>query len=382
MRILILHSRFLSGSASGENRVVEDEIRLLEEAGHSVTHWDPAPQAADLLQQLRTGVDAVWSRRATKITRDLIRRTAAEVVHCHNLFPRLSPAVLRATVAEGAPVVVTLHSYRMLCLPATFVRNGRICEDCVGRFPWPGVIHRCYRNSLAGSMALATSLSTHRLIGSFQRVSLYLAVSDFVKQKHLQAGWSPHRIRVKPNFAWPCDRREGPGQYFLYLGRLAPEKGVATLLRIWGRVPARLVVVGDGPLAEELKKRAPTNVEFVGSIPFSQVPGFLRGARALLLPSLSYEGQPRAILEAYAAGVPVLASRLGGIPEVVEHEVSGLLLPPDHPASWAEAASRLMTDEESERLGGGAWRLWSSRYRPDHGLAGLESAYREALKVR
>ena len=378
MRILILHSRYLSGAVSGENRVVDDEARLLIEGGHQVDVWDPAPASAHGLGLMTTAVRAIWSTDATARVRGLIRRSEAEIVHCHNLFPQLSPAVLRAAGDERAAVVMTLHNYRLLCLPATFIRDGRVCEDCLGRKPWPGVVHACYRDSTLGSAALASSLSLHTAFNTFDRVTKYLAVSEFVRGKYVEAGWPDDRIEVKSNFAWKSPRREGPGRYFLYLGRLSPEKGIATLLSAWRRSSARLLVVGDGPVAEALKAHAPPNVEFRPTVSPAEVPALIREARALVLPSVCYEAQPRVILEAYAAAVPVLASNLGALPEAVGHD-SGLLVPPGDPGSWADAVERLLDDRESERLGEGAWRRWRDRYSPERGLQNLEDAYRRAV---
>jgi glycosyltransferase involved in cell wall biosynthesis len=378
VRILILHSRYLSGAVSGENRVVDDEARLLIEGGHQVDVWDPAPVNAHGLRLMGAAARAIWSTDATARVRGLIRRSKAEIVHCHNLFPLLSPAVLRAASGEGAAVVMTLHNYRLLCLPATFIRDGRVCEDCLGRTPWPGVVHACYRDSTLGSAALATSLSLHNAFHTFDRVTKYLAVSDFVRRKYVEAGWPDDRIEVKSNFAWKSPRREGPGRYFLYLGRLSPEKGVATLLSAWRRSSARLLVVGDGPAAGALKADPPPNVEFRPTVLPAEVPALIREARALLLPSVCYEAQPRVILEAFAAGVPVLASDLGALPEAVPPD-SGLLAPPGDADAWSDAVERLLDDPESERLGQGAWRRWRDRYSPERALQNLEDAYRRAV---
>ena len=206
MRVLILHSRYLSGTTSGENRVVDDEARLLTEAGHQVDVWDPVPSDTSGPRLVGTAARAIWSKEAMDHVRGLIRRLDAEIVHCHNLFPILSPAVLRAAHSEGAAVVMTLHNYRLLCLPATFVRDGRVCEDCLGREPWPGVVHACYRASRLGSATLATSLTLHKTIRTFEQVTTFLAVSRFVRDKHIEGGWPGDRINVKPNFAWPSTR--------------------------------------------------------------------------------------------------------------------------------------------------------------------------------
>jgi glycosyltransferase involved in cell wall biosynthesis len=363
---------------SGENRVVDDEARLLIEGGHQVDVWDPAPADAHGLRLAGTAARAIWSTEATARVRALILRSKAEIVHCHNLFPQLSPAVLRAASSEGVAVVMTLHNYRLLCLPATFIRDGRVCEDCLGRTPWPGVVHACYRDSTLGSAALATSLSLHNAFRTFDRVTRYLAVSGFVRRKYVEAGWPDDRIEVKSNFAWENPKREGPGRYFLYLGRLSPEKGIRTLLSVWSRSSMPLLVVGDGPAAQALKEDAPPNVEFRPTVSPAEVPALIREARALLLPSVCYEAQPRVILEAYAAGVPVLASDLGALPEAVPPD-SGLLVPPGDAAAWADAVERLLDDRESERLGEGAWRRWRDRYSPERGLQNLEDAYRRAV---
>ncbi len=379
MKILVLHSRYLSDVASGENRVVMDEVRLLREGGHEVHLWDPSPRDVTGLGLIRTGARAVWSPRAVGEVARAVRQRGIDVVHCHNLFPELSPAVLRAAAAAGAAVVVTLHNYRFLCLPSNFLRDGAVCESCLGGVPWRGVVHRCYRGSAAGSGALAASLTLHRWGRTFEKVSLFLAVSRFVRDKHLEAGWPSEGIRVKPHFTWPAPRRDGPGRYFLFLGRLSPEKGAQTIVPGWRAEHGRLVVAGGGPQAPALRSVAPSSVEFLGPVSFDDVPEVIRGARAVLIPSVSYETFGRSILEAYAAGVPVIASRTGGIPEVVQDGVTGLLVPPADGVQWAQAVERLLDDPESERLGEGAYQLWRKRYGPEAALSNLTTAYREAL---
>jgi glycosyltransferase involved in cell wall biosynthesis len=380
MRILILHSRYRSGPASGENRVVEDEARLLSEAGHAVEVFAPLLGRPSGLDLAAAGIRTIWSRQAVDHVTRLIGNSRPDVIHCHNLFPTLSPAVIRAA-SNGGPVVMTLHNYRLQCLPATFFRDSRICEDCLGRAPWPGVLHRCYQDSFAASAALASSLVLHTGIGTFNRVSLYLAISEFVRRKHIEGGLSPDQIIVKPHFTWQAERREGPGQYFLFLGRLSPEKGVGTLLDAWTQIRAKLLIVGDGPEAERLRAIGPSNVEFRGTVEPDEVQALLRHARALVVPSTWHEGAGRVVIEAYAAGVPVLASRVGALPETVEDGVTGLLLPPARPVAWAQAAERILEDSESERMGEAAWHCWKDRFSPDQGLLDIEGAYQRALRL-
>lgn len=373
-----MHSRYVSSAASGENRVVEDEVRLLREAGHDVRLFSPAPRVSTRRELLRTAMEAVWSKTAARETRDLIRQHRPDVVHFHNLFPALSPSVLRAATG-GAPILATLHNYRLLCLPGTFLRRGQICELCLGRVPWPGFVYRCYRGSLAGSGVMATSLSVHRVLRSFDVPQRYLAVSEFLRFKYLQAGFPPERVLVKPNFAWPAPRRQGPGEWFLYLGRLSSEKGLSVLFKAWRPSLGRLLVAGDGPEADRLREVAPAGIEMLGFIAPADVSSLLSGARALVVPSIWYEGHPRGILEAYAAGVPVIASRIGALPEAVEEGSTGFLVPPNEPVALRQAMERLLDDSVSKGLGDGAWKLWGDRLTPQHGLAALEEAYRDAM---
>jgi glycosyltransferase involved in cell wall biosynthesis len=377
MRILILHSRYLSGWASGENSVVRDEHRLLGEAGHEVMAWTPTPGPE--LSRARLGARAVWSPAALRHVRGLIERHRPQILHCHNLYPMLSPAVLRAAKGRNAKVVVTLHNYRMFCLPATCIREGEICELCLGRVPWRGVVYRCYRGSLAGSAAMAASLSLHRAIGSSDYVSRFLPVSRFVRDRHVQAGLTSARMVVKPNFCWPQARRSGAGEYFLYLGRLAPEKDVQTLLEAWRSIRAPLILAGDGPDRAALEASAPEGVQFRGTVSPEEVTILLKGARALLFPTRCNEGGPRSVIEAYAAGVPVIATGLGALPEMVEQGVSGLLVPPGESDAWIEAVETVMDGATAARLGEGAWDRWARLHSPDRGLAELERAYRAAL---
>jgi glycosyltransferase involved in cell wall biosynthesis len=377
MRILVLHSRYLSGPASGENRVVDDEVRLLEEAGHDVVLWAPSVDADGIANKMRAGLGVVWSQTAVRHVERLAREHRPDVVHIHNLFPTLSPAVLRAI--DGAALVVTLHNYRFGCLPGTLYRDGHVCTDCVGRLPWPGVVHRCFKDSRAASSVMAASLSLHRGIDSFGRVDLFLAVSEFLKERHVEMGIDADRILVKRNFTWPSLSREGPGEFFLYAGRLAPEKGLDTILEAWTRVDAPLLIVGEGPEDERLRVAAPTGVEFRTTVPGAEIAALTRRARAMLVPSRWYETASRTVIEAYAAGVPVLASRVGGIPEVVSDAETGFLLDPDTPTAWASAATSLLDDHLSIELGSQAQARWRAEFTPDQALSAIMTTYEKAV---
>jgi glycosyltransferase involved in cell wall biosynthesis len=380
VRILIAHSRYASGDASGENRVVDDECTLLEQAGHEVAALTPVSTPTSSRDLLALGASAVWSRSAARQLAELQADFRPDVVHFHNLFPQLSPLALRTAALGGAAVVVTLHNYRLLCPPATFLLHGAPCERCLGKVPWRAVVHGCYRGSRLGSAALAGSLTLHRGLGTFDLVDRYFAVSEFVRSKHVAAGFDPDAIVVKPNFVPPAPRRQGAGRYFLFLGRLSSEKGVAELLGHWRRIEAPLLIVGDGAELPRLRELAPPGVEFRGQIPGAQVGAVIADARAVVVPSRAYEGAPRVVIEAYAAGVPVLGVRAGALPELVEEGVTGRLAALSDRDAWVAAAAGLLDDAESMRLGSSAYELWRRRYSPEAGLEALENGYADARR--
>lgn len=380
MRILILHSRYLSGDVSGENRVVRDEARVLSEAGHDVLLREATPSVSGLRAQASTAATSIWATRVAAEVTTTVRRRGVDVVHVHNLFPELSPLVLKAARRGGAAVVMTLHNFRLMCLPATLQRDGRTCELCVGRLPLQGVRHGCYRGSKVGSAVLATSFAVHRAIGSFDAVDRFLAVSGYVRERHIEAGLDPARIGVKENFVWPQLVRRSAEGPFLFLGRLTVEKGLDTLFDAWRAAPdlGELLVAGDGPELERLRSAAPVGVRVIGAVPADQVPDMVAGARAVLVPSVWPEpAVPRAVLEAYASRVGVVASAVGGMREGVREGETGYLVPPGDVGAWVEALRRLRREGEADRLGDGGYTSWRERYGPDAGLRALEAVYAE-----
>lgn len=377
MRVVVLHSRYGSGAVSGENRVVADEVRLLRDDHHEVELVSPSASEVHG-RPASLALRAVWSQESTKHLRSLIRELKPDVIHVHNVFPMLSPAVLRAV---DVPVVMTLHNYRLACLPATLLRDGDVCEACVGKTPWRGVVHACYRDSRLASAALFTSITLHRTLGTFDRVALFAAVSDFVRRKHVAAGIDPSKIMVKPNFAWESPIRSGAGEYFLYLGRLSAEKGTDWLLNMWRREFPPLVMAGAGPLNAMVANAAKgnANIRWTGVVSPQEAGRLLQQARAVVVPSILYDAAPRTILEAYAAGVPVIGHDIGGITELVDSGRSGILASRLNATEWVTAVERLTDDSESERMGQEALSTWSRNYSPDVAKLNLQGLYDRAI---
>jgi glycosyltransferase involved in cell wall biosynthesis len=376
LRVLVVHNRYRSAQPSGENTVVDEECRLLEKHGCDVRRLDiSSDEIAGWSRCKRAALPArvIWSREGSRLVSDAIARTSPAVVHIHNTFPLLSPAVFRAARRSGTRVVHTLHNFRPLCPAAIFLRDGKVCEDCLGRLPFPSVQHGCYRDSRAATLPIAVMDGLHRGLGTWTRnVDAFVFPSDFARQKYVQAGWPSDRMIVKPNTVEDDGpTREGPGEFFLCLSRLTEEKGVDTLLVAWhlafpdGGPTLRIVGAGDDePILRHLAGGVST-VAFVGAVDQARARSLISRAKALIVPSRCYEVFPRTIVEAYAAGVPVIGSRLGGISEVVEHEKTGLLFESESPEGLAEAIKRLDDPDLSVALGREARRAYEGRYHPD-----------------
>jgi glycosyltransferase involved in cell wall biosynthesis len=214
-------------------------------------------------------------------------------------------------------------------------------------------------------------------------VDRFLAVSEFVRDRHVDAGFPSERVVVKPNFVRSTVVREGPGTHFLVLSRMSVEKGLDELVQAWKPELGTLRVVGDGPLRAQIERLAAgRGVQVEPPIEPNEVPSAVAAARAVLIPSACYEGQPRVALEAYAAGVPIVVSRLGALPELVDGGETGLTVAPGDLDGWRAAARVLADDETSRRLGAGALRRWESMFSPERGLRALESAYAAACESR
>jgi glycosyltransferase involved in cell wall biosynthesis len=346
MKILVGHN--LYQHRGGEDAVVEGEVRLLESHGHTVTTY--IRDNADLkdygaFSMLKAGIETTWAEQSVQEIRAIIKKEKPDLCHFHNTFPLLSPACYKPCVDSGIPVIQTLHNYRLLCPAATLLREGKVCEDCLGRsVAWPGIVHDCYRGSRLATTAVAAMLATHRMIGTWQNnVDIYIALSEFSRGKFIAGGLPEDRIFVKPNFVYPDPGPKlGVGDYVLFVGRLSEEKGLRILLDAWSTLQADipLRIVGDGPLKGELERtvhaKKLSSVEISGRLSTQETMDAMHGARFLVFPSIWYEGFPVTIAEAFACGVPVIASYLGSLVEIVQNSSTGLHFSPGSSQALAE----------------------------------------------
>jgi glycosyltransferase involved in cell wall biosynthesis len=383
MKILVAHNYYkLRG---GEDVVFESEVDLLAGGGHEVRtlklfNDDVKSISARAAALLGTA----HNHRGIEVALRAIEEFHPDVIHFHNVFPLLSPAVYSACRHAGVAVVQTLHNFRPICLGSLLLRDGQVCQLCMNGSSVPGILHRCYRDSFVASAAAARMVSVHRQRGTWRSdVDRYITLTNFGRNKFIEAGFPAGLIEVKPNFmadpARPAPDRSRSG--VLYVGRLSPEKGVSTLIQACREANCTLRVVGTGPDLPALKAQAGDKVRFLGALDRASVLEEMAQARVVVAPSIWFEGFPMVLVEAFACGTPVIASRLGALAEIVEDGVTGALVPPNDPAQLGQKLALFLSDPDlTTRLGGAARRAFLERYTPAVSLGRLEDIYRSAME--
>lgn len=382
-RILIVHNAYQH--RGGEDAVVDSEIGLLRTHGHVVETYTRHNNEMVGMSPLVMARQTLCSNRTTRDLNELIQRLRPDVIHAHNTFPLVSPSLYWAAKRAGVPVVQTLHNFRFMCLNALFLRDGRVCEDCMGKLPWKGIVNACYRGSYSASVTLAGMLTLHRGLGTYRnKVSRYIALNTFCRDKFIEGGLPASRITVKPNFVdWPVESgvhyEHHKGNHFLFVGRLSPEKGVSILADALALLSAStLRVAGDGPDAIIFDGKL--GVVRLGGLSSEAVQREMSEASVMIVPSICYENFPRTIVEAYACGLPVIASRIGALSEVVRDGETGLLFTPGDARdladkmAWAQAHPA-----EMRRMGREARLTYERLYTPEKNYQILMAIYSSAI---
>ncbi|QDY75395.1 glycosyltransferase family 4 protein [Streptomyces qinzhouensis] len=395
MHILVVHNRYSSAQPSGENKVVDQEVGLLRAAGHRVELFERRSDSIagrSLLGKAAVPLLVPWNPAVRAELTARLRTERPDVVHVHNVFPLLSPAVLAACADAGVPVVATLHNYTQVCPPGTLHRNGRLCTECVGSaVPLPAVRHGCYRNSRLATVPLAVGLSVNRRRW-WSGVDRFFCISAAQRSILVRSGMPSERLAVKHNFVPdPGVCRAGDGEHLLFLGRLSEAKGMRLLMAAWDRLAADggvgvpLVLAGAGELEREVTAWAAgrDDVRYAGLWDPEECRQAVSRSVAVVAPSLSLETFGLVVAEAMAAGVPAVAAGHGAFAELVEDGVTGLLHQPDDPDSLMSCLRRITADPAGNReLGRAARRRYEQRFSPAVGLERLVDEYRTAIAGR
>lgn len=382
MRVLQVHNRYRI--RGGEDAVVETTIGLLERRGQTARLFDKHSDkaAAGFLQRVRAVFSGIYSTAARGEMERILAEFSPDVVHIHNLYPLLSPSVLVACRRAGVPVVMTCHNYRLVCPIAVHFVNGKICERCAGGREYWCFLQNC-RNNRLESAAYALRGQVTRTLGLFRNnVTLFLAISNFLKCRLIEAGLPEEHIMVVPNMIRVPESGAdaSQGSYAAFAGRASEEKGIPVLLAASRRLPEiRVQIAGHGPMLESLRRVAPANVMFPGMMSPEGLAVFYRGARFLVVPSVWHETFGLVAIEAMSYGIPVIASRIGGLQELVTDGRSGFLFEPGNPEDLADKMRTLWDDPAlCGRMGQAAREEVTQRFREDVYYANLMTAYERA----
>jgi len=384
MRILQLHARYRI--RAGEDAVVDNEAAALIRAGHEVARLildNPTERAATIAALARS----VHNPRTVRLVRERIAGFRPDIVHVHNTWFALSSSAVSAAADTGVPVVMTVHNFRLGCLSTDLFRDGEVCTACVGRAPIPGVVHGCYRGSRPLSALQAAEVMVTRRRGVLDRsVTRFIAPSRFMADRLADMGVPVDRTVVKAHFVDDPGPRTTPpsaSDDVLVVGRLAQGKGVDTLLDAWEsadsstRSTRRLTIIGDGPQADQFRRRLPSGVGMLGWLDRDDVRSRLLHARALVMPSELYETFGMVLVEAMSAGLPVIVNTLAGSATVVDGPPA-LVVAPRNPAALASAIDAL-DDATVDAVGAANRRRFEERYCERVGVTALEAVYAEAI---
>ncbi|OGV25864.1 MAG: hypothetical protein A3F18_02810 [Legionellales bacterium RIFCSPHIGHO2_12_FULL_37_14] len=400
MKILCVHHYYGSESPSGENKVFDLEVQLLRSHGHHVieyTRHSDEIRKQGVRGALKGGASVPWNPFILRQVRKLIEKEQPEVMHVHNTFPLISPAIFYAVnTTIPTATVLTLHNYRLFCAKALLMRYDQSCTSCLDSASVkPAIKYGCYRDSRLATLPLALSIALHRRLNTWKnKIDAFISLTEFQRGMMIRAGLAAETIYVKPHFypdppapiEW--DARENKA---IFIGRLGSEKGVRLLLeawQMWGSDALDLDIIGSGAEEDTLRKTVLAlglhyKIKFLGQLSFQDTQNRLQQAKMLLLPSLSFEGFPMVIREAFALGVPVIASRLGAMTCLVNEKKNGFLFATGDVQALLHVLKQAWMDEGNlEKMGRAARNSFESQYTAEANYNRLMDIYSAASSVK
>jgi glycosyltransferase involved in cell wall biosynthesis len=392
MKILVAHNHYQQNG--GEDTVARSEFNLLKDFGHDVRLYERDNREiknSSFFEKLRFLFDIKWSRRSYNDMRKALQEFRPDVVHFHNIFFVLTPSVYSACRDEGIPVVQSLHNFRPVCLNGLFLRNGKVCELCAQRKSfWKGVLYRCYRKSWLISVVLSDMLNHHWVKKTWTNmINVYITATEFSRQKYIKFGIPNDQIMHKPNIVYPnLFNQKQDGGYALYVGRLSKEKGVEGLLNAWKHIQGfQLKIMGDGPLSDDLRSYVDSekiaNVEFLGFVSSKEYLRYMQGASFLVIPSVCYENFPCIVSEAFACGIPILASNFGGMSEIIKDRETGFLFRVGDVDDLVEKIKLAISSKDTLRkMRENVLKEYEAKYTPEENHKTLLTVYSRAMRYR
>lgn len=406
MKVVIVHNYYQH--AGGEDRVVAAESALLTAYGHQVVPYVVHNQSINSLwQKLRLWVDCIFSVQHYRRFRRFLQQQQPDVVHVHNYFPLLSPAIFYAAQHEGIAVVHSLHNFRAICPSATLFDGARVQTQSVRHSPFWAVRQKVYRQSYLATLLVYLMVVVHRRVGTWQhQVDHFIALSPSGRDLYLAAGWPAAKVSVKANFIAPVEplvptssqtaitapipeatvmptAAEMAGAA-LFVGRLSPEKGVQLLLSAWSQQASPLYLVGSGPLQADVQQAALNNplLKPLGAQSPAQVQLLMQQASLLIVPSTCLETFGLVVLEAFRQRLPVLVAAHGALSDLVQHGHNGWHFQPADAADLGQQARFLLQDQPlRQQLGAEGWRTEQQHFDSAQNYQQLLAIYQQAIST-
>lgn len=385
MNIYIIHNEY--GKFSGEEAVVAGQKKLLADNGHEVVCFERSSAEIPKMRlgKLRALFSGIYSFSSRRQIRRLLAEHKPDIVHIHNLFPLISPAILPECKKAGVPVVMTVHNYRLVCPNGLHMTDGKVCEKCCGGKEYQCLLNNC-EGSLLKSLGYFLRNYVARTLKLYKKnVTMYACLTEFQKQRLINEGFPADRLAVIPNMAKikNLDQETLLGEYVGFIGRISPEKGVSVLIEAAKNntnIPFK--AAGSYDLMPDLPKQAPDNFQFLGNIPNENMPAFYQNSRFIVLCSTWFEGFPMILVEAMMHGKPIICSNIGGMPEIVEDGVTGLLFGPGNTDDLAEKI-RYLWDRPNlcHQMGQAGREKALQEYSPEKYYERLMAIYKKAIKL-
>lgn len=380
MKILQVHNIYQG--KTGEEAVLNEEKKVLEENGHKVVQYikdNSSLKRSSLTDKLKVFADLTSSHQIGKEFAELIDKERPDVCHVHNTFPLVTPVVYQVAQSKNVPVVQTLHNYKMVCTNSLLFRDGEVCELCLNESLYKSVKYRCYRGSYIATAAQAHVIQYHRKIGTWDNaIDKYICLTDFQRDKLISGGMNSEKMLVKHNFLSEAGTNLQLGSFFLFVGRLNDSKGLQDLLYLFRQnKSSKFVLIGKSENPEVFSEFG--NVDYLGEQERNVVLEHMRKCRAVLFPSKYYEGMPMVILEAFSHKKLVIARNTGAMSSMIKHEFNGFKF--DDRTTFLNLVELVDQNETlSQQLGENAFRDYEEKYSKEVGYKNLINAYSAVLK--
>ena len=391
MRVLAIHNYHRTGSASGDDQVFRAETSLLEMNGHEVIRYTVSNDefdSATFLGKIQTTLGMVWSRKNYREIYQCIEEKNPDIVHVHTFFPLLSPSILYAAKRAGKPVIATLHDTRFICPCATSLRNNHLCNKCGDGHYFRMCKYSCFKGSKAQSLIVALVFKYHRLRRSFyKQIDRYICLNDNQISLLINIGFDETKIIKKYNFVSDAEaslqavKVDGiPTKYVVFYGRIGEEKGIRMLMQAWDKLSIPLVVMGGGPLENEIKAWANSNenVYFLGYTEHNKCLSIVKGAEFVVFPSIWYEGCSMVEIESMSLGKPLVATNLGFSEEAIIDGYNGVKFKLGDVNEFVEKVIELWNKPQlCDEMGKNARCEYEKKYRPEDNYFQLTKIYNE-----